>query len=293
MLRGLGLAVVVGAVATLVACSADEGGGTAGTGGSEGGGPTFGDSTCFACLSPACAKEQAACASDPGCAAYLSCSKACPPDPNGYVATACESSCPAGDTSAAQAARAALLACYQTGAGQSCSACGFGTDAGTDSGSHPVLNQQCTPPSTAPDLCDRCLDDHCCESSAALAKPGPGSDLYACWLACNDWACQSDCYDKYPGGISDLGSWWACLGVKCIGPESCTSSGACSKCNYKNCGNEFANCVVDSECFVAYSCMGNCGDTTCVEDCRKAHPNAKQRFDELALCLSVKCSTEC
>ena len=291
---GRGAALVFAALCLVASCSSDSApNGGAGTGGSEAGAPSFGDGACYTCLSQACAPEQTACASDPGCAGYLSCTHACPADPSGYAAADCESACPIGDTSAAQAAHAALISCRESGAGQSCTTCGFAPDGGTNTDPPPILTQKCAASSQV-DACDRCLAEKCCDSMDAVSKPGPAADLASCWFGCQDNQCRADCAAKLPDGIPGFGGWSACLTVNCIGPGTCPSKlGPCSSCTYQKCGNELATCLVDTECYLTRECSANCTGPDCVNTCRDAHPGGLKVFDDLALCLQVKCTTEC
>jgi len=284
-------ALSLASLASLAACGDD--GDTSSTGGGGTGGAGYGDGACGACVKDACAGEIEACAGDPGCAQYLTCLYACPVDAAGDADAACAAGCTVPDSSTAEAARAAVEDCRGFGRGATqCPACG------APENTHPLLNQECAP-SSDPNACFACEDEHCCETYAACEAGAECDALVECIRACPDAgfdACKTQCEADHPAGVAGYGARIGCLLVFCADADACGNVplDGCSKCINAKCADEFIACWANPECYLLSECSVPCGaDEACIEACGAAHPDGAQAFGDYALCGTQACSAEC
>src|SRR6185369_9005068 len=96
-------------------------------------------------------------------------------------------------------------------------------------------------------------------------------------------------------GVVGFEGFGACIGVRCIGPGECAShGGGCSLCEYRQCGEEYANCLTDGECALTVECIGHCSiDPSCGTTCAAQHTAGKTLYETLGVCLLQKCKDYC
>jgi hypothetical protein len=250
------------------------------TGGGGGAPPTYETSACGSCVLAACAADRDDCAADPGCAAHLDCMLDCPLaeqniDPN------CLAACPAPETSTGIAAMDALRACREQA---SCTTeCGGGSGGG-----HPILDQDC-PPSTLTDTCTKCEAEHCCETPCDADCQA----LFDCTEACPDYPCIDQCFVDNPEGLTSTGKWQVCLLAHCRG-DDCPwiPTDPCMDCTMGNCAELFADCFVNTDCYLLFQCSGRCddGDEACEDACDAQHPEGAVLWGAVLFCAAEKCA---
>lgn len=288
----LALTLALGGMTLTSACGDDGSSSSQGGGGTGASGDGYGASACGQCVQASCAAEIDACASDPGCAQYLTCLYACPLDATGNADSACAGACGVPDSSTAQAARAAVEACRAYGAGAlDC------PDCGVSGNTHPLLNQEC-PASQDPNACFKCEDEHCCETYAACKSDPECDALATCLKACPTVgydACAADCEAMHPAGVGEFGARLACLTVFCT--EACAGAAPdpCSECVNTRCGDELMTCWANAECYLLFECSTPCSpdDQACFDACFSAHPDGVQDFTTFGVCSTQACSAEC
>jgi hypothetical protein len=280
------------ALALVAAC---EGSDATGAGGTPDAGALYAGSACEACDSASCGAARAECAADAACTAYLKCLGKCELDPSGDAQPACEASC--AQANPAGGALEAFRDCRASGAGSSCSACGraAGSDGGSAGGSGCTpFPQSCKPVSYA-DACIQCSYERCCEASdLVFSTPGPAAELADCWMECTTPACESDCYDQYPDGISGFAQWETCFFTQCGEPQGpCTLAGTCNPCIYDQCECEYYRCKSDSSCHRALECYGLCEDPACLDACLARYPQAAELLNQYQVCVTQRCGSQC
>jgi hypothetical protein len=273
--------------------------------------PTYGASACGTCVASACDASYKQCDADPGCAPYLGCLIKCPVGASGDVDASCEAACPS-TSGTAQGLRDALTSCRTLGGGASCGACG-GTDGGANvAATIPVLNQMCTP-ATSADTCNKCKVNECCNSeSACLSDPEctayrtclntAGADGGACPGA-NDVGiaqCKLDCAKAHPNGVQKYAARVACMFYYCdyVDPTAhCFANPLtpCVRCQFQNCLKSFVDCQADGTCGLFEACIVVCGGATdaCVASCTAAYPSARPLFDAETTCSLAACVGVC
>jgi hypothetical protein len=278
-------------MAALAACpdsvTDDGAGGRSETPSAGGGGaaPSWGTSACGSCVEKACASSVTTCAADPGCAAWLECVRACPLA-DGDLAAGCAQSCTPPTSASGIAAEKAFTQCRLFGAGATCADCGGAGGAG---GGHPILDQICSP-STAPDACDKCQAESCCQTPCGAAC----DEVIACGKACPDWACREKCFTGNPEGFLEIRTWLACATALChVACPNVVKITGCMQCAVDECPEPFADCWADANCFLNFFCGRACPDfdAACQAECDKKHPTGL--FEAFLLCAAERCPARC
>jgi hypothetical protein len=239
--------------------------------------PSFADTPCRACIGASCSSQESDCNADPACAAWLKCLGTCSVDENEKPDQACTDACPAPTSGVGLSARAALLDC-----GNGCAEC-----ADAKVGSHPILDQQCTP-SSEPDACFACFDERCCETEAACDA---GCQMVrGCYADCSGAdrsQCFAECFAKRPQDAETFTTFVGCRLAHCMG--ACEIEEPCS---IQACPESFITCWASPGCHVLATCFGDCGgsDIACQDACKAASPpDAQQQFGSFSLCIAANC----
>jgi hypothetical protein len=197
-----------------------------------------------------------------------------------------------------------------------CAPCGFrAPDASFE---NPILNQKCPlpprdagldaneagdAPSDAPSdapppdpACDKCKDDHCCETRQACRDDPDCEEAGFCLQACaNNPApqCNLDCFAAHPEGSAVLVRFETCSIVFCA--EACAGANACIQCTNAKCVEEFVACNADLACDQLQECLGDCNQLlACQNDCYRAYPGTPRvELNAFFNCAQSKCRTEC
>jgi len=67
------------------------------------------------------------------------------------------------------------------------------------------------------DPCKACLDEQCAAEGARCSGNPDCGPLLACLTACSSESCFDDCFNRYPGGVGDLGDLLHCMNDDCGG----------------------------------------------------------------------------
>lgn len=278
------------------ACSSESSGGgdggSAGDAGVDQPSSTYGQSACAACATQACSSENAACASEPECAAAAACRDACGLAPNGAADPTCVAACTPPSASAAAKAWQAEEACRTTGAAASCTACGFSpADGGT---TNPILKPQNCSPASGP-TCSECFDAKCCELQTKCLGNPTCANIAKCFSGCQDWQCEKDCYQDV-AATTDFARYYGCVAIYCPGTDAnCTQPKSdCLKCMVsETCKTQYADCHNDFDCYSILSCSLYCSAAVdveqCLLDCHSANPAGSTLFGALQACFIDKC----
>jgi hypothetical protein len=159
-----------------------------------------------------------------------------------------------------------------------------------------IVDQTCSA-FTNDDKCLECQFVECCASvDSVFNEPGVTKNLADCWFDCadDDDQCRDDCFDQYPEGINGFAGYEVCVGINCRKPDACTG-GACSSCQYENCGCDMANCLMDPACYRSFKCLGTCAanDAACAAACPDKYPEGKQLYQRLQTCSTQNCTSVC
>src|SRR5207302_829871 len=57
--------------------------------------------------------------------------------------------------------------------------------------------------------------------------------------------------------------------------------------------NEVGACAASASCRALSTCIGNCADQTCANNCVAQNPQGAAAIDPLLTCLQTNCATEC
>lgn len=263
---------------------------------------TFGTSACATCVNGACQQAESSCASDAACAGYLECLNACPTDSIGNIEAACESACAMPSGSSGTLAES-YDACRTAGLGAACTACGGDASAVGDAAPDiPYINEQCSG-SKADDssACNYCQSTKCCQVLATLEANNTDFQAMAtCINACTtdagtaDPTCLNACFQAHPAGLAAYAPFQACVDVNCYS-ECPPTPTKCNICSFTTCGTNFAECEGVPDCFEALYCTGDqiAGDTQALDACLAEFPDGMTEYDNLAACVTAKCSGPC
>lgn len=290
---GRGLAAAAVAVAVAVACDSDDSSAGGGAGGAGGGDAAveagWGTSACGTCVASSCSSERTTCMSEPTCATYLSCLDACPADASGNLDSTCVSACPAPADSAAAKAKDAFEACRQFGPGASCAGCGA-SDAGSG---NPFEGQVCAP-STDPNPCHQCYDEHCCDADQGCYGSAECMKYVDCIGPCGGApACLAQCAIDFRDGAEEFLWSITCDTVYC---PNCPSPDPCAECEVTKCQSTYIACTADVDCFLFKACQYGCkiGDTACTSACEASVPAAAvAKANAYTFCRQYYCGPEC
>jgi hypothetical protein len=183
------------------------------------------------------------------------------------------------------------------GAGASCKACGIST---TDPPKSAVLNQTCTEPSTDPNKCFACQDEHCCETISACDNSVECQSFKTCANACPDPGeeCIKKCSEDHPEGASLMGPLLACGIYYCATDQvQCDRSkrDACVECKYGTCGDAYAALAATKTGYALELCIIACpiDHATCDQACYDRYPQARDAYLGYGECLLVACVDKC
>ncbi|MBW2529262.1 MAG: hypothetical protein JRI23_34115 [Deltaproteobacteria bacterium] len=166
----------------------------------------------------------------------------------------------------------------------------------------------CAASDCALSLCDGALTS--CANDADCA------DLFDCVANCSTVACDHQCHDDYPGGVTEyyalLNCFYCdadtcaadCAEVCPIEPppdapcdEGDCSSCASSDCTYYYCGDELQACVDDAGCLAYENCELGCnGDPTCIQGCASTYGTGAVLYYAVLSCMYCStdtCSVDC
>lgn len=190
--------------------------------------PTDGGSStaCYRCFEDLCGWEASECASDPGCAGWLSCARPCPADGNGNPSATCLGDCPDPGSTTGRTLRDVFVGCLEASTGccdgakpEDGGAGGSGGTSGSagSGGAGPDMDGGDAQPTTpcATDGCEACLVAIKEQKSCAT-----GDDACA--------SAMSDCYyENDPEGPRHCWSYLTSY-ARCAGGAPSPADGACS-----------------------------------------------------------------
>jgi hypothetical protein len=165
-------------------------------------------------------------------------------------------------------------------------------DAQDASRSHPVLDQSCSSSSNM-NSCDKCLEEHCCETRDACNAEC--NAIFTCFKACTEGpaVCTEKCMDAHPTGAAGYAAQNACVNLYCTTPCS-GKPDACRDCRLANCALEHVTCFADPDCRRYGYCYEACTDAACDEACRsKVTPAVVKTYHAYESCLNKRCAASC
>jgi hypothetical protein len=251
-------------------------------------------SACRQCQSDSCASQVAACNADPSCARYLTCESACPSDSLGRIDPTCAATCPPPeDASASVGALEALQGCR---AEARCTACNEAYDAGY------VDALSCQPSGDAD--CDFCTASRCCEGHLACRITNGCAPMIECVAGCSQaggatYDCFVQCSAQFPDAATPYVALFGCRLARCGGQTQCGGSTgfdvACSACLSQNCGKVIDGCLLDVDCTLLDTCIGDCAvtDPACITKCEQTYPQSVTKRNSYFNCLTTRCGQLC
>lgn len=155
---------------------------------------------------------------------------------------------------------------------------------------------------TFPPACDACMDEACCERTAACALDTSCIDLLDCMFTCSGEGCR-ECLELWPAEqIGRFRAMDSCAGASC----SSTCGGAtcgrlqgldtfdCRRCLEESCCAESTACGLDAACGGLEVCVLLCeGDAGCEAACAEATPDGVELLAPLHACRVEACADAC
>jgi hypothetical protein len=265
----------------------------------------FGASPCGTCLQQACASQIAQCTDDPGCARYMTCLFACAVGADGNADPTCVSGCSAAGSSSSATSEAigALSACFDTGPGALCVACGG--DGGTG---YAVTHQNCSQVTLPSNPCYALEESKCCQTLDACAASTACQGLVQCFGACPSSdilpdagsdagfpSCNEACIAQYPGGLATFVPFDICFNFECFPMPACGGTpDNCIACLAANCTQATIDMEVAPGGFGVYNCIIDCGaDSACQSACKTQYPAAVKALEAYLACQENVCGIAC
>lgn len=160
---------------------------------------------------------------------------------------------------------------------------------------------------TSDPVCDSCINGKCFDSCNACASNQACLDYLSCLQGCDagDTVCEGNCDGQYPTGRPLLDAFIGengCMIVSCeaeCGTQSCgltTGDAVCDDCMNTNCYAQCEACANESQCLDLATCLANCVDTTCEDNCVNMYPYGMDPLMNLAGsdgCLELQCPVQC
>ena len=252
--------------------------------------PTGGPVGVVACLAEACPSEYESCTADDTCVEVLDCIATCPPgDQN------CLFGCSQLGGFSMTAINLGLCGqesgCFDADPGPAAE-CGDGVcqpDAGETSNNCPA---DCGDPGAPGDgwITDPCAVDYCSPSIEACEDIPGCVETFECINSCQSQGCVNECLSSASEeAITTLEELYGCYDDNCAGGGGTPGQ----DCVSEECGSELNTCLDDPNCNFLLTCVQECQDDACVQQCAgQAGNEAIVIYNELADCFFANCANE-
>jgi len=283
---------------------------------------------CYLCFEDLCGWEASECASDPGCAGWLSCARPCPADDSGNPSESCLDDCPDPGSTTGRTLRDVFVSCLQASAGccggsvaKDGGAGGAGGVSGSGGSSGATHNQDGgdVPPTEtcATDGCEGCLLAIKEQKNCATQDDACASAMSDCYFE-NDPEGPKHCW-------SYLTSYARCAGAPTPTDEACSyevpkestaltakglscaatycplcvadSERSCVTCELNACPDEMAAVMSTLDAQELLWCRGACVEDAdppaCNQACFAKHEAGTAAVIELYVCAQSACKDVC
>lgn len=282
---------------------------------------------CTRCFDDRCGWESSECASDPGCAGWLSCARGCPEDASGSAAATCLEDCPDPPTSTGRTLREVLLSCLDANAGcctegepaqkdEDGGISGAGGSGGNEDGGFGGSEPAGMACNTAD--CESCLlaikaqkecavdDAPCATAIADCFHDGDQQGTHHCWTYISRYGqCAGTgttvtgeaCSYALPEGSVELGA--SALGCAATYCDACFADGerSCVRCQITSCPGEMeavlANADAQDLLWCREACRNHEDPPACNQGCYESYQAGADAVVELYVCSQSACKLAC